>query len=639
MADELKLKIVLDDGSVKDGFLSIEKSADKSAKTIESNFLGLSDEITSSIKGIGIAFAGVFAASKVVGYLKESAKAAIEAENANNALGSSLAQIGKYSASALDGFSKYASNLQATTGIEDDLIKQNAALLVSIGKLTGAGLERGTKAALDLSRALQIDTGTAFDLVSKAASGSTGALSRYGIKIDENIPKAQKWSEALKLIETRFGGLAETRLNTLEGSLTNLNNSFGEIKESIGGIFTNSVSLRAAINFVATSFFQLSDSIAGAVKGKDVLKDLLSVLVQIAAVVNNFILAPLELFVRGLVFGFQTLKLALDTLVVGIVGFSKLLVEAVVIPIEGLVSGIGKLASVVDKDLGQSLQNSAKSFREFFTKPLEEELAKVSGIQENTFNSLAANADSVFSFKLTDSVNTWLVGFKDAMEQAKQSTGEFKNAVTSIEQPLSSISGLFGAFVDGFKAKSLEFSVEAKKNFQEVGKTAFTTLGTGIGGAFAKFGQALANGEDAGKAFLDSMIGVFADIAIQLGTSFILQGIAYSLNPATPGMGGPLIGAGAALATFGGVLKAISGGKSSTSQSSVSEGGGIAATPSPSTELTPTQNLTRQEPGTSVSVVIQGDVLDSDESGSRIVSLINSAFDKKGVVISQGAFA
>jgi hypothetical protein len=639
MADELKLKIILDDGSVKEGFLSLEKSADKTTKKLEGDFSSLTGGISKGFLALGTVLAGALAATKLVGFLKDSAKAAMEAETATNALGSSLAQIGKFSREAVDSFSNYASNLQATTGIGDDLIKQNAALLVSVGNLSGQGLERGTKAALDLSRALQIDVSSSFDLVAKAAQGNTAALGRYGIKLDESIPKGQKWAETLALIETRFGGLAETRLNTLEGSLANLSNAFGEVEEAIGGVFTNSGSLRGAINFVAESFFKLSESIAGAVKGKDVLKDLLGTLVQIAAVLNNFIVAPIELFVRSFIFGIGALKLGFDTLVVAVVGFSKLLVEAIVIPIEGLVSGIGKIASLVNKDLGESLQGGAKSFREFFTKPLEDELTKVTGIQEKTFNSLADNADSVFSFKVTDSVNSWLVGFKDSMEQGKQATNEFKNAIQSIEQPVTSVGGLFGEFVAGFNAQAIEFSNSAKKNFQEVGKQAFNTLGTGIGNAFAKFGQALASGEDAGKAFLDSMLGLFADIAIQLGTSFILQGIAYSLNPATPGLGGPLIGAGAALATFGGVLKALSGGKSSASSTATNSGGGIAASPGANTELTPTQELTRQEPGTAVSVVIQGDVLDSDESGSRIVSLINSAFDKKGVVISQGAFA
>jgi hypothetical protein len=123
-----------------------------------------------------------------------------------------------------------------------------------------------------------------------------------------------------------------------------------------------------------------------------------------------------------------------------------------------------------------------------------------------------------------------------------------------------------------------------------------------------------------------------------LGTSYILQGIALSANPLTPGIGGPLIAAGAALATFGGLLKAFSGGKSKAG-GGADTGGGIASSPASSTELTQPENLQRAEAGTQVSVVIQGDVLDSDESGSRIVGLINSAFDKKGVVINQGVLA
>ena len=133
-------------------------------------------------------------------------------------------------------------------------------------------------------------------------------------------------------------------------------------------------------------------------------------------------------------------------------------------------------------------------------------------------------------------------------------------------------------------------------------------------------------------------IGIFADIAIQLGTSYILQGIAASANPFTPGIGAGMITAGAALATFGGVLKGLSGGKSQTS-ASADTGGGIASSPSTSTDLTQPQDLQRAEATTGVSIVIQGDVLDSDESGSRIVNLINSAFDKKGVVINQGVMA
>lgn len=617
MADELKLKIVLDDGSVKDGFLRVEKSGSDAAKNIEGSFNGLSSGLSKSFVALGAAVAGVFATSKIIGFLKESAQAAIEAENSNNALASSLAQIGKYSASAVEGFSQYAANLQKTTGVEDDLIKQNAALLVSIGKLSGDGLERGTKAALDLSQALQIDTGTAFDLVSKAASGSTGALGRYGIKIDENIPKAQKWAETLKLIETRFGGLAETRLNTFDGSLTNLNNSFGEIKESVGAIFTNSTSLRTVINIVSKSFFELADAISSSIKGKDVLRDVLLTLIQIGAFINSALIAPVELFVRGFVFGLKTIKLALDTLVVVVVGFSKLLVEAIVIPIEKIVSGLGFLVSYVNKDFGNGLSNAALSFREKLTLPLAQEYENVKSIQEKTFNDLAINADDVFSNKISGSIDEYLLKINDAVVQSGIAAEKLKTINNKTAADISNV------YSDLNKVLKTQFVDGLSKTFQDVG----TRLQKGQG-LFDDFGNGI--------------IGIIGDLLITIGGALLLQGLAIesfiaSITTLLPGSGAAAAAAGIGLIIFGSALKAaVSKGGSSSAPAT---GGGIASTPGANTELTPTQNLERQEPGTSVSVVIQGDVLDSDESGSRIVSLINSAFDKKGVVISQGAFA
>jgi hypothetical protein len=96
--------------------------------------------------------------------------------------------------------------------------------------------------------------------------------------------------------------------------------------------------------------------------------------------------------------------------------------------------------------------------------------------------------------------------------------------------------------------------------------------------------------------------------------------------------------AGIGLIIFGSALKASVGkGGGAGAAATSGSGGGVSAPASPTTELSPTQE--RAKPDTNVQVVIQGDVLDSDESGSRIVQLINNAFDKKGVAVQQGAFA
>lgn len=177
------------------------------------------------------------------------------------------------------------------------------------------------------------------------------------------------------------------------------------------------------------------------------------------------------------------------------------------------------------------------------------------------------------------------------------------------------------------------FVENADKNYKKLGTTARITFYNQIGGAFAAFGQALAKGEDAMAAFGKAILGILGDIAIQMGQSFILQGIAHSLNPLTPGSGAGLIAAGAALSIFGGVLKGLAGGGGGTG--STNTGGGLATQGADTGAFTAASPIadTRIQPNTVVNFTIQGDVLDSDSTQARIVQLLNDAIDTKGAVV------
>lgn len=187
-----------------------------------------------------------------------------------------------------------------------------------------------------------------------------------------------------------------------------------------------------------------------------------------------------------------------------------------------------------------------------------------------------------------------------------------------------------------------KFLLQSQKTFSQISSAAKMTLVQGFGSAFAAMGTALAKGEDAMAAFGKAILGTLGDIAMQMGQSFILQGIAYSVNPLTPGMGGPLIAAGIALSVFGGFLKGIAGGSggAGAGAGSTAGGGGIAAQPQNMGEFNAAAPIgpTQQQASTVVNLTVQGDVFDSDATGSRIVQLINDAFDSKGVVI-RGATA
>ena len=192
------------------------------------------------------------------------------------------------------------------------------------------------------------------------------------------------------------------------------------------------------------------------------------------------------------------------------------------------------------------------------------------------------------------------------------------------EQTLSDI---LGNTSKRFKDVAKDFRVTSR----DISKALVNGIGNAAANAFSSFGRALATGQDALKAFGQALLAAFGQSLVQLGTGFILQGVAQSL--AGFGSGAPLIAAGAALATFGGVLSGLSGGASGGAGATTSAGGGIAGSGGTFDSDVTAPAEEREDPGTSVQVTIQGDVLDSDETGTRIVSLINDAFEKDGVVV------
>ncbi|HNC40336.1 MAG TPA: hypothetical protein PK522_00980 [Nitrosomonas sp.] len=190
---------------------------------------------------------------------------------------------------------------------------------------------------------------------------------------------------------------------------------------------------------------------------------------------------------------------------------------------------------------------------------------------------------------------------------------------------------------EAFQNQSLnsfqKYSIEQQKKFQQLGSMVKITFINGIGSAFVAFGQALAKGEDAMAAFGKALLGVLGDIAIQMGQMFIWQGLGFSANPLMPGSGAGLIAAGIGLSILGGVLKGLAGGGGATG--SASAGGGVAAGGPESGSFNAAAPVadTRIAPNTVVNFTVQGDILDSDSTQTRIVQLLNDAIDTKGAVV------
>jgi len=199
-----------------------------------------------------------------VDQIGQAIEAASQQEQADVKLANAVATLGGNTARLTAHLKDQASALQLTTTFTDDSIQAAQALLVSLGRLSGEGLDRATKAAVALAQGLGVDLESAATLLAKAAAGSTVTLARYGIVLDDTLSKSEKFEAVLKFVEGRFGSLAEAMGGSFQGRLTQAKNQFGELQEAIGNSIIHSPEVLAGLKSIADSFKEMTDAVAGA---------------------------------------------------------------------------------------------------------------------------------------------------------------------------------------------------------------------------------------------------------------------------------------------------------------------------------------------------------------------------------------
>lgn len=189
--------------------------------------------LTKTIAGIGAAYLGWRTVTSVIG---DIINAAAESERAWNAVSASLQRHGYQSAESLKAAKEFSSELQRQTGLSDELVGEGIQQLLDYGGKLNNTYDN-MRIAADLAAGAHMDLRAAVDLIGKASVGYTATLSRYGIILDETLPKEEKFQAALEQINQRFGGAAQAEMNTYAGQMRLLNEMFGDLKETIGIYF------------------------------------------------------------------------------------------------------------------------------------------------------------------------------------------------------------------------------------------------------------------------------------------------------------------------------------------------------------------------------------------------------------------
>jgi hypothetical protein len=177
--------------------------------------------------------------------------AAQEQERAIRSLDAALSPLGASAGKVRDALVEQAEALQKSTGFSDEAIESGQALAAQFTQ-NEAKLKAITVAAVNLAASGRTDLQSAFLLLGKASAGATETLGRFGVKIDESVPKAERFGKALEILNNQVGGLAVAQVGTFAGALRLLDTAFGELLEKLGDAVVKNDAFRAALASVST---------------------------------------------------------------------------------------------------------------------------------------------------------------------------------------------------------------------------------------------------------------------------------------------------------------------------------------------------------------------------------------------------
>jgi hypothetical protein len=618
IVSEIRLELDAFRADLKTAQDAANQTAKKSGKAvgdgIEDGLGRAAGALKAQILAIGAAVAGAFTIGKAV-------EQASQQEAAIQALNSALALNGKYTDDASAHFLTYADTLARATTASNDAIVKGGATLAQFGKLSGDSLDRATKAALDFAATGRVGLEEAFNLIGKAADGNVAALGRYGVKVHSTGDEAQDFAKALKLLEERFGGLAELQTNTFAGAMQQAHNAFDEVLEAVGNLIIKSPTMIKIIHLVTEAFLAAAKALEDWGDDRDVINDLTNSMAQLgktAAIVSS----PFEFLFNLLNLGFQATRLMIQQV---LTDFAKL--DAFV------ADGLAKLG-IISQETASGFDAAAQVYS-----------AALADMETKTM----AASDKLFDFNVTAKIEEFsgkLEEFAAAVEPLATSKFEEISQKAADAQKPALIAG-WDFMVNGFNSAFGRVKLlgeDFRAQLQGKLNAAFSSFRDGVAHSFASIGDALVKGKNAFLAFGQALLGVFGDLAIQIGTFYFLLGLAnLFLNPAAAAAE---IAGGLALIVLGGALKAFAQTSGNGMASSAGAagggaapaGGGVAADPNLST-ASPDHFNDRQrgQGGTKVEIHVQGNILDRRQTGLELAEVINEAFGSNGVTYATGA--
>ena len=247
--------------------IAAEYTGNKAFKQAET----ATSKLEKSVAKLGKQLAGVFAASKLYAFGKESVKAFAADEKAARSLALALANTGN--AFAAIEVEKFIGDLQRVTGVlDDDLRPAFRTLLTATGDVKKS--QDALALALDISAGTGRDLGQVSVALSRGFLGQTTALSRLGAGLDKATLKAGDMDVIIGELTDKFRGQALAAAEGYAGAIAKLTVASNNAKEIIGKDLLDAMQMVAGnegIGGATTAMEGFATQIGNAIYGIGVL--------------------------------------------------------------------------------------------------------------------------------------------------------------------------------------------------------------------------------------------------------------------------------------------------------------------------------------------------------------------------------
>ena len=482
-------------------------------------------------KTIGGVIVAAFSVRAIVNFFTTSVQLANEQIAVENRLAAAVKANGKDVESTMQKYRRFASEMQKTTTVGDEM---TLSLIQLAESMRSKAPMEAAKMAIGLSKALGMDLQTATRAATLAQNGNFMALSRYIPAVRSATTEAEKLAAVQHTVASGMQ-IANDEIKTMPGRIQQMKNAWGDFQEVVGSVIAtnetllNSLTdLTTAIQMLTTKNFGITSFLAFLSGGK-----------SWAADKKRF-----EEFLAQQ----KLMNEAMDEY------------EANVKNARSSIDGKNQAEEKHIKTIGE-----LKAETDELKKSLDDYTINQHAEIQATLRQIKANEDLIKTLTTLQEVRK-PSGSMPAISPGVQFTG--------FEAVKIDTSGLddMTAHMEATRAKAAALLQEMRQDWDMFAADLALTIEQGIVDTIytlaESFGELFA-GSISGDEFFNNILGQLADFAKQLGGMLIAFGIAQLAfaesmkNIFNPASAPVLIAAGAALVGLGGAIGALTRAKSS----------------------------------------------------------------------------